>query len=51
MKTYRIMANRYGFIDIEAESESDALEQAEKLDESEFNWSDADDFQSVPIDN
>lgn len=47
MKTYRIMVNICGFVDVEAESEEDAIEHAKKMDESEFSWGETRDYSVV----
>lgn len=47
MAKYRIMCVKYGWADIDAESESAAEEKAKAMPDSEFSWSDADDHQVV----
>lgn len=36
--TYRVMVTRYGFIDIDADSESEACQIADDADDSDFQW-------------
>ena len=36
---------KYGFATVEAETESEAAEIAERMADSEFDWSDIDDIQ------
>ena len=43
----RVMAVRYGYAVVEAESEEDAIELANNLPDSQFDWSDPDDIQVV----
>jgi len=44
-KKYSVMCVRYGFVDVEADSEDEAVDIAEKLPVSDYSWSDADDHQ------
>lgn len=47
MAKYRVMCIKYGWAEIEAASESEALNIAEELHDRCFDWSDADDHQVV----
>ena len=47
MKHYRVMVIKYGFADIEAESETEALDLVDDMDDEDFDWSDFDDGQVV----
>ena len=42
---YQAMCVRYGFVEVEASSEAEAIDIAEGLPMSEYSWSDADDHQ------
>lgn len=44
---YKVQCVRYGFADIEAESEEAAIEIAESLPNSAFSWSSADDHEVI----
>lgn len=39
-KEYKVMVTCYGFATIEAESESEAIHEAESMKRGEFDWSD-----------
>lgn len=47
MKDYTVMVKRYGFITVEAKDEEDALNQADGLSSSDFDWSDFGEAQIV----
>lgn len=47
MKTFRVMVVKYGFADIEAETEKEAESMIGNMKDSEFDWSDFDDGQVV----
>lgn len=47
MKNFKVIANRCGFVDVEASSEEEALEKAKNLHESEFYWGEADDYEVI----
>ena len=47
MKKIRIMVTKYGYIDIEAETEEEALELAYSKPDHDFDWSDFDDAQVI----
>lgn len=47
MANYRVMCVKYGWAEVKASSESEALSISEKLKDSDFDWSDADDYQVV----
>ena len=38
MKTFRIMITRYGFIEVGAESITDAIAEASLSSETDFDW-------------
>lgn len=44
---YKVQCVRYGFADIEAESEEAAIEIAESLPNSAFSWSETDDHEVI----
>lgn len=44
---YRVQCVRYGFADVEAESEEAAINIAEELSTSAYNWSDADAYEVI----
>jgi len=44
---YRVQCVRYGSVEVEADSESEAIDIAEGLPMSDYSWSDADDHQVV----
>lgn len=44
---YNMMCVRYGFTEVEADSESEAIDIAESLPMSDYSWSDTDDHQVV----
>lgn len=44
---YRVQCVRYGFTDVEAESEEAAIEIAESLPSSAYSWSDADEHEVI----
>lgn len=35
---YRVMVTAYGYADIEADSEEEALDMVDDMDTSDFNW-------------
>ena len=47
MKNYRIMVVKYGYAIVEAETESEALELIDNMQDKDFDWSDFDDGQVV----
>lgn len=47
MKKYRVMVVKYGYTEVEAETEEDAVEQVNVYDDQYFDWSDFDDAQVV----
>ncbi len=47
---YKVMCVRYGYTEVEADSESEAIDIAEGLPMSDYSWSDADDHQVVEKD-
>lgn len=44
---YRIVCKKYGWIDIAADSEEDAIEKAEKMPDHMFSWTSADEHEVV----
>lgn len=38
MKTYRIMVTKYGYTEVEAENETEALELVDDMDDRDFDW-------------
>lgn len=42
---YRVMVTAYGYADIEADSEEEALDMVDDMDTSDFNWDN--DFSSL----
>lgn len=38
MKEYRIMVVKYGYVDIEANNDSEALELVKDMKDEEFDW-------------
>ena len=38
MKTYMVMVTAYGYANIEADSEKDALAIVDDMDDSDFDW-------------
>ena len=47
MNKYRVMVIKYGYAVVEAESESEALELIDDMNDKDFDWSDFDDGQVV----
>lgn len=47
MKNYRVMVVKYGFAEVEAENENEALELIDDMQDKDFDWSDFDDGQVV----
>ena len=47
MKNYRVMVIKYGFADVEAENEDEALNLIDDMDDSDFDWTDFDDGQVI----
>lgn len=47
MSKYKVQCVRYGYADIEAESEEAAIEIAESLPNSAYSWSDANDHEVI----
>lgn len=47
MKKMRVMVVKYGYIDIEAEIEEEALESAYSKPDHAFDWSEFDDAQVI----
>ena len=47
MKTYRVMVVKYGYAVVEAETENEALELINDMQDKDFDWSDFDDGQVV----
>lgn len=47
MKNFRVMVIKYGFAEIEAKCEGDAIELAEKMNDEDFDWSDFDEAQVI----
>ena len=47
IKKYRIMVVKYGYAEVEAENEAEALEKTKGMSGSEFDWSDFYDEQVV----
>ncbi len=47
MPKYRVMCKKYGWADIEAESEEEAIDKAEAMSDRELNWADAEDHDVV----
>ena len=50
MAKMRVMVTKYGYAVVEAETESEAIELVENMDDGEFDWSDSDDAQVVDDD-
>lgn len=46
----RVMVVKYGYAVVEAETDAEAVEKAENMSDSEFDWSDFDDAQVVDDD-
>lgn len=46
----RVMVVKYGYAVVEAETDAEAVEKAENMSDSEFDWSDFDDTQVVDDD-
>lgn len=44
---YRVQCVRYGFTDVEAESEEAAIEIAESLPSSVYSWTEADEHEVI----
>ena len=49
MKTYRVMVVKYGYADIKADNETDALDWADNMYDDEFQWTDAGDAEIVEV--
>ena len=47
MKNYRVMVIKYGYAEVEAENETEALELIDDMNDKDFDWSDFDDGQVV----
>ena len=47
MKTYRVMVVKYGYADIGAESEAEALELVDDMSDKDFDWTDFGDEQVI----
>ena len=47
MKKFRVMVIKYGWSVVEAETESEALELINDMQDKDFDWSDFDDGQVV----
>lgn len=47
MKNYRVMVIKYGYADVEAENEDEALNLIDDMDDRDFDWTDFDDGQVV----
>ena len=47
MPKFRVMVIKYGFVDVEAETENDAIEAAENMSDHDFDWSDFDEAQVI----
>lgn len=47
MKCYRVMVIKYGFADVEAENEAEALNLIDDMYDKDFDWSDFGDGQVV----
>lgn len=47
MAKYKVQCVRYGFADVEAESEEAAIDVAESLPNSAYSWSDTDDYEVI----
>lgn len=47
MKNYRVMVVKYGYTIVEAETENEALELIDDMQDKDFDWSDFDDGQVV----
>lgn len=45
MAKMRVMAVKWGYAVVEAETESEAIEKAENISDEEFDWSDPDEIQ------
>lgn len=45
MAKYRVMCVKYGWAEVDAETEADAISVAESFPDSGFQWSDRDDYQ------
>lgn len=46
----RVMVVKYGYVVVEAETDAEAVEKAENMSDSEFDWFDFDDAQVVDDD-
>ena len=45
MAKMRVMAVKWGYTIVEAETESEAIEKAKNMSDEEFDWSDPDEIQ------
>lgn len=50
MAKMRVMVVKYGYAVVNAETESEAIEKANNMSDSDFDWSDFDDTQVVDDD-
>ena len=50
MSKMRVMVVKYGYAVVEADTESEAIELANDMDDGDFDWSDFDDTQVVDDD-
>lgn len=47
MAKMRVLVCKYGYAVIDADTESEAIEKAEKMSDGEFDWTDFEDAQVV----
>lgn len=50
MAKMRVMVVKYGYVVVEADTESEAIELTNDMDDGDFDWSDFDDAQVVDND-
>lgn len=50
MAKMRVMVTKYGYVTVDVDTESEAIEQVNNMDDGDFDWSDFDDPQVIDTD-